>query len=49
MMGQTDRLRPLQMCVTGHDHVQVGLGQVDQGALQLSNVVEDGANLITQI
>jgi len=36
VMRKSDRLRALQVCVTGHYDVNVSLGKVEQGSLQSS-------------
>ena len=47
--GQGDRLGPLQMGITGHDGLGVGLGQRNQRFFQLVEQVRDGVDLLLQI
>ena len=41
MVGQQDGLGPLQMGVTRHDDIDVGLGKVDEDPLQAGQQAED--------
>ena len=48
MMGEIDRLRPLQMCVAGHDDINITGGQIDESPLELLDFAAQAGDFVTE-
>jgi hypothetical protein len=49
VVGEEDRLRVLEVRTAGHGHVRVGLGQADEGVLEVGDQAADDPGVVAQV